>query len=106
MTLSFYLARRFFWVFLAVIGIFAGLIFLMEMAEQLRRFAGTNAGLGKTGLLALLRTPGALYQILPLLSVLAALALFWVWHATVNWWRSAQLADQVWQFYGHLFYPP
>ncbi len=76
MTLSFYLARRFFWVFMAVIAIFAGLIFLMEMAEQLRRFAGTNAGLGKTGLLALLRTPGALYQILPLLSVLAALALF------------------------------
>ena len=32
MTLSFYLARRFFWVFLAVIGIFVGLIFLMEMA--------------------------------------------------------------------------
>lgn len=75
MTLSLYLARRFLVTFLAVFAIFGTIILLVDMIEQIRRFAGSEAGLAEIARLAALNTPGMVYGILPLITVLAALTL-------------------------------
>ncbi|MCC6303630.1 MAG: LPS export ABC transporter permease LptG [Rhodobacteraceae bacterium] len=76
MTLSLYLARRFLASFLVVLGVFVVIVFLIDMVEQIRRLAGAGVGLAGTAGLALLNTPGMVYQILPLITILAAIALF------------------------------
>ena len=76
MTLQLYLARRFFLTFLAALAVFACLQMLIDLVEQLRVFGTTDAGFGSILALTLLRLPEGLYQILPLVVILATLALF------------------------------
>lgn len=76
MILDGYIARRFFFSFLGVLAIFFVLLVLFDMVEQLRRFGGTSATFGAILGLTLLRVPESLYQILPLVMILAALWLF------------------------------
>lgn len=76
MTLSLYLARRFVAMFLLVFAGFFAVLYLIDMVEQVRRFSQTGIGLGQTAELALLNVPATLYRILPLISILSAIALF------------------------------
>lgn len=76
MTLAFYIARRFLTVFLGVVAIFGAILFLIDMVDQIRRFADAGITLGAAAGLAALNMPGALYRILPLLMVLAAISFF------------------------------
>lgn len=76
MTLQLYLARRFLMSFLGVLAVFACLQVLVDLIEQMRRFGSSEASLGGILGLTLLRMPEGLYQILPLVMILATLALF------------------------------
>jgi lipopolysaccharide export system permease protein len=76
MTLSRYIALR----FLAMVGrvflIFFGILMLVDMIEQLRRFSDAGVGLTSAAALALVNVPETLYRILPLIVIMAAIALF------------------------------
>lgn len=76
MTLSLYIARRFLVMLALVFGGFALLMYLVDMVEQIRRLSATEAGLGEAALLSLLNVPESVYRILPLIVILAAIALF------------------------------
>ena len=76
MTLWLYVARRFLFMFALVFAVFFGIMLMVETIEQVRRLAGTDAGLGEATALALLGVPASLYRILPLVTILAAVALF------------------------------
>ena len=76
MTLSFYIARKFLTAFVAVSLVFAGLLGLLDMVEQIRRFANTPVTFAQTAGLAALNVPSSLYRILPLIVILATIALF------------------------------
>jgi lipopolysaccharide export system permease protein len=76
MTLSLYIARRFLRVTGLVFLVFFGIMLLVDMVDQLRRFAGRGLGLGQAIELSLLNVPASLYRILPLITMLAAIALF------------------------------
>ncbi len=76
MTLSLYVARRFLGTFLIILGVFAGMLMLLDMVEQLRRMAGRDGTFAQAAQLAALNMPAALYQILPLIVILATIALF------------------------------
>lgn len=75
MTLSLYIARRFLWTFLLVFGTFFGLLLLIDVIDQLRRGSGGMA-VSQAAYLALMNVPQNLYRILPLIMILAAIALF------------------------------
>ena len=76
MTLHLYLARRFAASLLAVLGIFVVLTFLVEFVEQARRYGSEVGGLGQLAEMTLLRLPQSLYQIVPLIVIIASLAYF------------------------------
>jgi len=76
MILGRYLAWRFFVALMAVSGVFLGLLLLIDMVEQLRRFAHAPVGLAEAARLAGLNLPGGFYRILPLVTILAAVATF------------------------------
>ena len=76
MTLSLYIARRFLATFAMVFGGFFVLLYLIDMIEQIRRFASADLGLGAAAELAALNTPQAVYRILPMIAILASIALF------------------------------
>lgn len=76
MTLSLYIARKFTWMFLRVLLAFFGIMVLIDMLEQLRRFGDKGAGLAQAAHLSLLNVPDSLYRILPLIMILSAIALF------------------------------
>lgn len=76
MRLSRYLARRFALAFLLVFGIFLGLMLLIDLVEQVRRFSDRDVSLGSLLGLAALNVPDSLYAILPLIMLLAAISLF------------------------------
>lgn len=76
MTLSLYIVRRFLGMFALVLAIFVSLMLMIQVVEQARRFAGTSWGLREATLLAALEVPGSIYRILPLITILAAIALF------------------------------
>ncbi len=75
MTLGRYLARRFALAFLVVFLIFFGLMMLIDMVEQIRRFSNP-IGFAQIAGLAALKVPESLYRILPLIMILAAIAFF------------------------------
>ncbi len=74
MTLALYFARRFLWSFLQVFGTFFGILLLIDMIDQLRR--GEGVALSRAVYLALLNVPESLFRILPLVMILASIALF------------------------------
>ncbi|GAA6178852.1 LPS export ABC transporter permease LptG [Shimia sp. NS0008-38b] len=76
MTAHFYFARRFVWIFLGILTVFFVLTVLVDMMEQLRRFDVDDVGFYSVLGLSLLRTPAGLYQLLPLIVILATIALF------------------------------
>lgn len=76
MILSLYVARRFFWMFLRVFAVFFGILMLIDMLDQLRRLSGKGVGLVQAAELSALNVPESLYNILPLIMILAAIAMF------------------------------
>lgn len=76
MTLHFYFARKFITTFLLVFLVFVGLFTLIDMVEQLRKFGDGDASFGEIVGLTFLNVPSGIYGILPLIIILATLALF------------------------------
>lgn len=76
MILSRYMARRYLASFLGVMAVMAGILLLVDMVEQLRRFGGAGVGFRTALELAALRMPSSLYAVLPLVALLATLATF------------------------------
>lgn len=76
MTLHRYFARRFMLSFLAVFAIFFGILWSLDLIDQVRRFAKVDATLGQILGLTFLNVPQAIYRILPLIMIIAAIALF------------------------------
>ena len=75
MILHRYFARRFAATFAYTLAGFFLLMILIDLVEQLRRFGG-DATFGALLQLSLLNLPQALYAILPLIMVLATIAMF------------------------------
>lgn len=73
MTLTLYIARRFASMFAMVFAIFLAILLLIDVIDQLRKAGVTTAG---ALYLSLLNVPESLYQILPLIMILSAIALF------------------------------
>lgn len=76
MMLSTYVARRFARWLILISLIFLAILFLVEMVEQVRRFDDEGVGLTGAAALAALSITGSFYSILPLITVLAGIALF------------------------------
>ncbi|MGB8813599.1 MAG: LPS export ABC transporter permease LptG [Paracoccaceae bacterium] len=76
MTLSLYIARRFMGMLAKVLGVFVGIMMLIETLDQMRRFSDQGVGLAQAAQLAALNVPTNLYRILPLIMILTSIALF------------------------------
>ena len=76
MILDAYFARRFVQSFLLITLIFATLIMLIDLIEQLGNFEGVEISLWQLLALMLLNLPGAIKEILPLLMILSTILLF------------------------------
>jgi len=76
MMLHFYLLRKSLLSFLIVLAVFAGLIGLLNMVDQVREFAGLNVTFGEMLQLTVLATPKTLYTLLPLIVVFSTLSMF------------------------------
>ncbi len=76
MTLGLYLTRRLAGTFGIIAAVFLGILYLFELVEMMRRFGGGETGLRQILWLSALRVPTTFYQVLPLLMILAAMALF------------------------------
>jgi len=85
MTLHLYFARRFLTTFLGVFAALFLMLALIDLVEQVRRFNGQSLGFGSILTLTLLNVPEGAYRILPLTTILSALALF------VGFARSSEL---------------
>ncbi|MTH65100.1 LPS export ABC transporter permease LptG [Paracoccus shanxieyensis] len=85
MILSAYVARRFLRLFLMIAAIFAAILFLIDIVEQIRRFSDEGIGLTGAAGLSALNITSAFYSILPLITVLSGIALF------LNLSRSSEL---------------
>jgi lipopolysaccharide export system permease protein len=75
-TLSRYIALRFLGLVGRVFLIFFGILLLIDMIEQLRRFSKEGLGMAGAASLSLMNVPETLYRILPLIMMMAAIALF------------------------------
>lgn len=76
MILHRYFARRFLMTFLGVFGVFFIIMTFLDLVEQLRRYGSSDARFSEVFILTLLNVPQGIYQILPLIMILAAIALF------------------------------
>lgn len=76
MKLHLYFARRFLSAFGGVLGVLLGVLALFSMIEQIGRYAGKDVSFMQLLGLTMLDVPGAIYDILPLIVVLATLTLF------------------------------
>ena len=76
MTLHLYLARRFLWRFAALFMGFFALAVITDATALLGQFDSARVGLTDTLRLVLLKAPTGVYQLLPMIVVLASLALF------------------------------
>ncbi len=76
MTLQWYFARRFLITFGLVALIVTGLIWMTDMVEQLRRYTNQHVGFSMAAGLAALNAPKNLYQVLPILTIIATVTLF------------------------------
>lgn len=84
MTLDLYLIRRLLAACVMVLGVFVGMLLLLDMVEQMRRFSGQSAGMAQILRLSALNTPESLYEIAPLVLMLSAM---WV---ALAWSRSSE----------------
>lgn len=75
MTLHFYLARRFMRSFLMVLGSLIGLFIMLESVENLRKY-GDNINFTEILHLTFMNMPAWMYNVLPLVVVLATLFMF------------------------------
>jgi len=75
-TLGLYVARRLALSFAVIMAVFFGVLLLFEMVESMRRFGGRDIPLAQILGLAALRVPRTLYQILPLIAILASMSMF------------------------------
>jgi len=75
-TLHLYFARRYLTTFLSVLAVFTVMLLLLDMIDQVRRTNDDDVGFGGVLALTLLNIPSALYRILPLVTILATVALF------------------------------
>ena len=76
MILDRYLARRFLKTFLGTLVIFFGILALVDIVEQIQRFGDDVEGMGAILALTLLNVPSGLYAILPLVTIIAGIAMF------------------------------
>ncbi len=76
MILYRYFARRFLKSFAAVFGVFLGIVMMIEVVEQVSGFDNDAVGFAEVMKLTLLHLPSQMYPILPLIMLLATLALF------------------------------
>ncbi len=76
MILHLYFARRFLYSFFLVTGCFLIILVLMDLIEQVRIFEGLNVSWAQKMRIVLLNVPAALGEILPLIMILATVALF------------------------------
>lgn len=76
MILDRYFGKRFLTAFLGVFGVFFGMLFMIDIIEQIRRFQSDDASLWDLVTLTLLNVPQTIYAILPLIMIIATIALF------------------------------
>ena len=76
MILHRYFAFRFLKAFAGVFGIFFLIMVFLDLVEQLRRFSNTEATFADIIELTLLNVPEGIYRILPLIMIIATIALF------------------------------
>lgn len=76
MRLHRYFARKFLLTFLNVLAIFAVILAVIDIIEEVRRFSGNGVGFPEMMWLTLLNVPETLYEFLPLVMILSSLALF------------------------------
>lgn len=76
MILHRYFARRFLTTFLGVLIVFCLVMMFIDLTEQFRRYSGEDATVVAIISLTLLNIPQGIYQILPLIMILASIALF------------------------------
>jgi len=76
MTLGLYLVRRLALHFALIGAVFFGMLLLFEVVEMVRRFGVGDTSMPQIVWLSLLRVPATFYQIVPLLTILASMALF------------------------------
>ncbi len=76
MILHRYFARRFLFTFLGVFAVFFLIMMFLDLVEQLRRYATADASFFDILTLTLLNVPQGIYRIMPLIMILATIALF------------------------------
>ena len=76
MTLHLYFARKYFMTFGAVFSLFGGILYLIELVENVRNYSGPNVSTGQVLSLTLLQVPIGLYASLPLIGVIATIAMY------------------------------
>lgn len=76
MILHRYFAKRFLSIFLGVFGVFFLIMVFLDLVEQMRRFSKVDATFSDILTLTLLNVPQGIYQILPLIVILATITLF------------------------------
>ena len=76
MILHFYFARRFLFSFAMVTLGFLVIVMLVDVIEQVRRFEGLDVSFAQMMQIVLLNAPSAISEILPLIMILATIALF------------------------------
>lgn len=76
MILHFYFGRRFLQIFAMLMLVFMALLMLLDLVEQMRRFADVDVGMEKIVGLTLLNAPAAIREILPLIVILTTITLF------------------------------
>jgi lipopolysaccharide export system permease protein len=76
MRLHLYFARRYAWTFFLTFALFSVMLALIDMLEQVRRFDLAEIGLTEVVRLTVLNLPQGIYEILPLITILASVFLF------------------------------
>lgn len=75
MTLHLYFARRFLWIFLGILAVFAILQALLDLVEEMNRFDATVT-FAQVAQVTALKMPQGLYEIVPLIMILTTITLF------------------------------
>ena len=74
MILHFYFARKFLWTFLSIAGVFVAILALIDLVEELQDYP--DLPFWDVFEVVMLNLPHANYEILPLVLILASVALF------------------------------